>query len=155
MNAKLNAKIEARNLAIATMNELGSELARVLSGFKGSKAMLATGEFSTKLKKAINDRLLRFRLKTGVHTIYWGNKEFLRLTVSCVSVLNGCAYYQEINNYFGQITNQILVDVYEYKPMVGGFDAKAIEETRKELIEARKKVSQLECDLVGFGEFDF
>ena len=149
---KLEARIEARNRGNKAATELYIALLPVMAPYVGKKIKNADGSLVAKLKNEVDNVLAPFRAKNQV---YQGSFSYsLSFVVKVCIQSDGCAYYDEVSVYLGELSGAILSKVCEPYQRKTDYKAEDVIKAREEVSRARKVMQAAEIGLQGFGEYD-
>lgn len=153
-NNLLAANIAAENRVNAYIRAVVPKMFEALKPFLGQKVVLATGELSAKVKKAM-EPFLGWKLAENMQIYCYSSKYSLVYTFKTSEPTGdyGCTY-REHSVYFGKIeSNNIMSTFFDFKPE--NFPEYKIEEilaTRAELEAAEKKVAAIKSKLPEFAQ---
>lgn len=157
MKNTLPAKIRARNRLHDSIKLLSPHILEALKPLVGQKIILATGELSAKAKTILNPflattpNLLIYRYHSKYSLVYiFKVDESIPDGYGCV--------YQEQSVYFGAIQpdSGILEKLYDFDPnnFKSDFKEEEIIQTRQQIGELEKQISNLKSKISYFGEYD-
>jgi hypothetical protein len=158
-NTRLQAKVEARNLANAAALEYGPRIIAALAPFLGQSVLLQTGGKTAKLQKALDALNLpdscpvNGQLQVIIRAErYWFRAEFR----TCVGHDKGCVYETQTVN-LGDIDGKTLTKLAEPPTSAycrTNYSAEEIAAARAAVKSVRDELHQAERRLCGFGEHD-
>lgn len=163
----LAAKVAARNLVNATINEWAPKLRAIAAQFEGKNIELSSATLLRhNVKKAFQALALPNGAREGgaaVHAYVTSSGYLLKVSFyvdvpysySWHGELRHSSHRAEADLYLGDVHNGVLNKAYpDNGPFPTGFTVEAVEAARAAAKTARAALQQAENALCGFGEFD-
>lgn len=156
----LAAKVAAVNRASAEANRLAPLIVQALAPYVGQKVLKADGTFLQKVKEALPFRPT-FATTGNRLNVYLdlGRRYSVRLEVQASEnhkCIRGDTGYQtgKVSLYLFELSNGVLGKAYNFGPLRTDYTESEVSTTRKNLSEAKSKVSDLLSRLYYFGEYE-
>jgi len=147
MKTKIEAQIEAVNVARAEYNRLAPLLIAAARPFLNKKVQNVTGQLTEKFKSILPKSVLpcSYRSQSG-YSLYFVVK-------SCIGYGECHCIYHEETIYFGDLTNGILTKEATFEPRKCNYMVEEISELRKKVDEAEKSFDKAKSALVPFSRY--
>ena len=144
----LSARVIARNRANANAMALYDLFSKALAPFVGQKIEKVDRAFLAKVRAVLPKMTFFFYRYPSIYSVSFVAKESEMLSdgYSCV--------YEEALVYVGDVSNGVLVKLYDRPAFRTDYTVAEVQELRNQLSEARKAVSTIKSKLNGFGEYD-
>lgn len=154
-NNLLAANIIAENRVNAYIRAVAPLMFEALKPFLGQKVILATGELSAKVKKAMEPFVgWKEAEKIQIYR-YSSNYSLLYVFKTSEPTENYGCTYRERSVYFGKIEgNNVMSEFFKFDPInFPQYKLEQILSIRAELEAAEKKVSEIKSKLPDFAQF--
>lgn len=144
----LAARVIARNRANANAMALYDAYAKALAPFIGQKILKADGCLLAKVIAVLPTLPMHYYREHSNYSLRFVAKE-------CENIQGGCGcVYEETSVYIGDLTNGVLVKLYERPTFRTDYCVEEIQMLRQLAEKARDDARQAESKLDGFGFYD-
>lgn len=147
MKTKIEAQIEAVNVARAEYNRLAPLLIAAIRPFVGKKVKKVTGELTEKFKSILPESNLPHSYHSG------SNYSLCFVVKSCIGYGEHFCLYHEESIYFGDLTDGILVKEATFEPRKCDYTVAEISELRKKADDAEKAFDKAKSALHPFSRY--